>query len=76
MDVSGFTKLSSKLGSTELVECIDALFSSVDYAAECIGGAWMVELIGQYLCCLPRGIALRPSEQAPQTLTFSGGARR
>lgn len=46
MDVSGFTALSSRVGSEELVDFINAVFTSVEYAAECIGKAWMVELIG------------------------------
>lgn len=46
MDVSGFTVLSSQIGSEELVDLINALFTSIDFAAECIGKIWKIELIG------------------------------
>eukprot|EP00961_Rhodomonas_salina_P042493 570984-Rhodomonas_salina.4 len=51
LDVSGFTAMSSNIGSEELVGLINALFTSIEYAAECIGNVWMVELIGEGFDC-------------------------
>lgn len=46
MDVHGFTELSSRVSAPELAELIQSLFVSIDYAAECVGQVWKVELIG------------------------------
>lgn len=55
MDIVQFTKLSSNLGSDELVELLNLIFNSIYIAAESIGKVWKVELIGhsrpaQYVC--------------------------
>jgi len=46
MDISGFTKLSTSITSVELFDLINAIFTSIDEATECIGHIWKVETIG------------------------------
>lgn len=42
MDIKGFTALSSRISATELVDLINAIFTSIDEAAEIIGCVWKV----------------------------------
>jgi len=46
MDVMGFSEIVSKLKVIELVDVLNGLFSSIDFAAKCIGNVWKVETIG------------------------------
>ncbi len=46
MDIAGFTKLSSQISAEELIDLIGAIFTSIDYLAECLGNVWKVETIG------------------------------
>lgn len=46
MDVMGFSDIVSKLEVTDLVDVLNGLFSSIDFAAKCIGNVWKVETIG------------------------------
>jgi len=45
-DMSGFTEMSSKISAEELVTLIHAIFTSIDYLAECMGSIWKVETVG------------------------------
>ena len=46
MDITGFTALSSDLRADELLDLVNAIFTSIDKAAELIGKVWKVETIG------------------------------
>jgi len=46
MDIKGWTKLSTRIRANELVDLINAIFTSIDRAAVSVGGAWKVETIG------------------------------
>lgn len=45
-DMSGFTKLSSQISAEDLVTLIHAIFTSIDYLADCICNIWKVETVG------------------------------
>lgn len=52
MDISGFTELSASITSLELFDLINAVFTSIDEATECIGHIWKVETVGDcYKAC-------------------------
>jgi len=46
MDIVKYSSISSTLPVTELIDLLNALFSSIDFAAETIGKIWKVETIG------------------------------
>mmetsp|Transcript_13062 Transcript_13062/g.30424 ORF Transcript_13062/g.30424 Transcript_13062/m.30424 type:complete len:916 (-) Transcript_13062:213-2960(-) len=46
IDIKGFTSISSKVESRQILELLHTLFSSIDEAAECIGCFWKAETIG------------------------------
>jgi class 3 adenylate cyclase len=46
MDIKGFTAMSSSITADELVDLVNAIFTSIDKAAELIGKVWKVETIG------------------------------
>lgn len=45
-DIKGFTALSTRVDAAELLDIVNAIFSSIDAAAEIIGGLFKVETIG------------------------------
>jgi len=46
MDIVKYSRITSTLPVTELIDLLNALFSSIDFAAETIGKIWKVETIG------------------------------
>ncbi|KAJ1483149.1 nucleotide cyclase [Baffinella frigidus] len=46
MDIKGFTAVSSIISADELVDLVNAIFTSIDKAAELVGKTWKVETIG------------------------------
>ena len=56
MDISGFTALSATISAEDLVDLINAVFSSIDEAALALGKVWKVETIGDCFKAVVGGI--------------------
>jgi hypothetical protein len=46
VDIKGFTALSTRIDAAELLDIVNAIFSSIDAAAEIIGGLFKIETVG------------------------------
>lgn len=46
VDIKGFTALSTRIDAGELLDIVNAIFSSIDAAAEIIGGLFKIDTIG------------------------------